>query len=102
MGWGPPWTPQPNLDADFFLALLEGVAAQHLHFGDDLWGGMRGRGRGGGQGQVGAPTGPRGSTHLHGADLLPPAVQHFEDGPEGAFGHEAQNLGGFGGGGGRG
>lgn len=35
---------------------------------------------------------PGASTHLHGADLLPPAVQHFEDGPEGAFGHKAQDL----------
>lgn len=60
MGWGPPWTPQPNLDADFFLALLEGVAAQHLHFGDDLWGGMRGRGRGGGARAGGSTHGPQG------------------------------------------
>lgn len=35
---------------------------------------------------------PGTSTHLDGADLLPPTVQHFEDGPEGAFGHEAQDL----------
>ncbi|XP_040388868.1 uncharacterized protein LOC121058016 [Cygnus olor] len=56
--------PDLSLDADFFLALLQGVAAQHLHFGHDL----------------------------DGADLLPPAVQHFQDGPEGAFGHQAQDL----------
>lgn len=41
----------------------------------------------------GAPTGPGGSTHLHSADLLLPAVQHFEDGPKGAFGHKTQYLG---------
>ena len=41
-GLGSPLDPPPNLDADFFLALLEGVAAQHFHFGHDLGRGGRG------------------------------------------------------------
>lgn len=36
----------PNLDADFFLALLKGVTAQHLHFGHDLEEGLSGWGGG--------------------------------------------------------
>lgn len=49
LGWGdpslcPPQPPllSPNLDADFFLALLKGVTAQHLHFGHDLEEGLSG------------------------------------------------------------
>lgn len=42
----PPWAgPPPNLDADFFLALFEGITAQHLHFRHDL--GEQGDVRGG-------------------------------------------------------
>lgn len=70
----PPPLLSPNLDADFFLALLKGVAAQHLHFGHDLEEGSSGWG--GFLRQHGTPR-LWGSTHLHGADLLSPAVQHF-------------------------
>lgn len=76
-GGVPPCAPpllSPNLDADFFLALLKGVAAQHLHFGHDLEEGSSGWG--GVLQQHGTPR-LWGSTHLHGADLLSPAVQHF-------------------------
>lgn len=49
--------PPPHLDADFFLALLQGVAAQHLHFGHHLGGGTMGvSGRwGGAQSRRGTP-----------------------------------------------